>query len=112
MLYVIITASGMTPDVDYDRLSMAQQHLSSVAVLGLVCCAVWAASLSRMVTFTLAWMLIVVAPRFVVQTPMSYLNEHQFYSAVPGIMVGVASTLMGVESWVGMRRRCFGRFWW
>ncbi|HSV92930.1 MAG TPA: hypothetical protein VLH81_07630, partial [Desulfobacterales bacterium] len=49
---------------------------------------------SPVVGFGVAWVWVCVALRLVVQTPMSYLAEHQFYGALIGVSL-LASALVG-----------------
>ena len=85
MLTVIVTGSGMTPDVDYDAMTL-HQHGMNLQLLGF---GLLAASMFvyrfPVVLVGLLWLVIALAPRFVVQTPTGYLSEHPFYGALPGL---------------------------
>lgn len=103
ILLTTIMGIGMTPDFDYDHVSVATQ----------VCCLIGLGSLGmiawecratlRAVTFVLAAPLMVLAPRFVVQTPSSYLNEHQVLLALPWLLLGAALALVTVGATLGAR---------
>lgn len=92
-LGVLVLPSGpFTVDYDYDLVPMSLRVLSVVVLAG-VGVAAW--GLRRRWTlgaYALAWMLIVSAPRLVVQTPRSYFNDHQAYLLVPAfaLLVGAA----------------------
>ena len=51
-------------------------------------------------TFGIVWCALVVAPRFLIRTPWSPLNEHQFYLALPGMACCWVATLDVVERWL------------
>lgn len=82
---------GQTVDYDYDRLSLTVQTVCAVSLLPLVV----AAWLYRhtLIGLGLGWVLIASLPRWFVQTPRSYYNEHQFYTALPGMVLVVAGLL-------------------
>ena len=97
MVYVTITTTGMTPDVDYDRIPMAGRLLSLLS-LGIVALVAGVASIAwrSPAGIGVLFMLMAVSPRFVVQTPTSYLNEHQFYTPRIGLFMACAAALVFV----------------
>ena len=91
LVAVAITGRGMTLDYDYDALAW-ETRVVGAAALGL--CAALTVALWRwapLVAFGVSWMLLAVAPRLVIQTPRSYLNEHQFYVSLIGLVLAIAA---------------------
>lgn len=85
------TGRGMTLDYDYDALAW-ETRVVGAAALGLgaaLTVALW--RWAPLVAFGVSWMLLAVAPRLVIQTPRSYLNEHQFYVPLIGLVLAVAA---------------------
>mgnify|MGYP001572894585 FL=1 len=91
LMGVALTGRGMTLDYDYDALSWEKRTAGAV---GLGLCAALTLALWRwapVVAFGLSWMLLAVALRLVIQTPRSYLNEHQFYVSLIGLVLAIAA---------------------
>jgi hypothetical protein len=82
-----------TPDADIETAPNVVQFLSLV---GFVC---WGALAwgyrTRTVGVGLAWAWVWLLPRLVIQTPWSFVNEHQFYAAMVGIALVGASAMKG-----------------
>lgn len=99
MLGLLLVPGGpFTVDYDYDLVPMVQRWLSACG-LGMLCLmAWWLRRPAPLVALGLAWLLVVIAPRLIIQTPRSYFNEHQAYLLLPGfaLLVGAA--------WDGSRR--------
>ena len=75
---------------DLDALS-PQMELS-LALLVVLAVAAWRVrTRARWVTFAAGWALVALVPRLVIQTPRSYLNEHQFYLPLLGLLLGCAA---------------------
>jgi hypothetical protein len=76
-------------------------------LVGLLECAWHARHRAPLVTVGILWCAIVAAPRFLVRTPTSPFNEHQWYGAMPGVacvIVGLVDLACGrVEQWRGAR---------
>lgn len=82
---------GFTVDYDYDLIPHTLR-LAALLTLTAIPVLAWKVRHTRpLLAFGLAWMLIAVAPRLIVQTPRSYLNEHQFLVAFLGLAIAGAS---------------------
>lgn len=91
-LTAAVWLSGLTPDPDLDRVPLLWR-MASVGLLGtLGVTAAWLRHRRPLVAFGLAWCLVALVPRFIVQTPQGYLNAHQF--TVP--FLGVLFAAVGV----------------
>lgn len=87
--------NALTVDFDYDRFTLTAQLIAAGALLSLGALAFAVRGKYRLVTFGVAWTLLSLAPRFLIQTPRSYLNEHQFYVPLMGLLIA------GVSLWDG-----------
>ena len=86
LVWLAIVPFGQTIDYDYDIVPVAVRVLCVAALL--ICTTlVWIRHRTPLTVFGLAWLFIAVAPRLIVQTPRSYLNEHQFYVPLIGLAV-------------------------
>lgn len=84
---------GQTVDYDYPRVDLAWQWLSVYALVMLVAAAVvWRKH--WLLSTGIAWTLLASLPRWILQTPESYYNEHQFYVALPGMIMVLVGLLM------------------
>lgn len=81
---------GQTVDYDYTRVPLGLQW---GAVAALVAAIAWAWQQSRLIVFGAAWTLCAAAPRFIVPTPRSVFNEHQFYLPLVGLALVLAAFL-------------------
>lgn len=90
---VAATGRGMTLDYDYDRIPWDQRVVCAVGVgvVGLVIGAAW--RWRPLVAYGLSWAPISLAPRLMVQTPRSYLNEHQVYLALVGVLQALGAAV-------------------
>ena len=95
-----IVPVGQTIDYDYDAIPQIWRLLSIGCVTVLAGLTFWLWSRRRLVAMGLAWMLLVVLPRLIVQTPRSYLNEHQWYLALVGWAFVVVGLVAPRTSWV------------
>lgn len=93
LMTLAVWPHGLTVDYDYDALSRwwFLASAASLAVLTWIAWTLW--DRWRLAAFSLAWVLLVCLPRLIVQTPKSYLNEHQFTLAVVGVALGLAALL-------------------
>ena len=99
LIGVAISGTGMTIDADIDRFTLIARWLS-VAALAALSLTAWTFRHShRLVSAGFAWCLLSIAPRLLVQTPRSYLNEHQFLVPLLGL------TIAGVSVWDGWQVR-------
>lgn len=82
---------GLTVDYDYDALSRLWLLAAgaSLAVLWWMAGQLWTGYRRR--AFSLTWVLVACLPRLIVQTPKSYLNEHQFTLALVGVALGLTA---------------------
>lgn len=97
LLTLSVLPIGQTIDFDYDALSRIWFVAAgiSLAALAWVAAELWHGW--RLLSFSLAWMLIVALPRLIVQTPKSYFNEHQFYAALVGVALAGATLYQRLE---------------
>ena len=79
---------GFTVDYDYDAIGHMWRYGALLTLIGVAGLA-WTLRRQRLVAFGLAWMLLAVLPRLLVQTPRSYLNEHQWLLAGIGLLIAV-----------------------
>lgn len=88
---LLIVPLGQTPDFDYDHVP----HLWQVGALIGVSLIATIAGLVRhtwpMIAFAVTWILLVILPRLIVQTPKSYFNEHQAFLMIVGMALGVSA---------------------
>jgi hypothetical protein len=89
LVLLVVLPVGQTPDFDYDAVPFVAR-VGSVVALGSLGLVAWVCRADRVLIFGLVWMLVALAPRLLVQTPRSYLNEHQFYVPLLGLLVLVA----------------------
>lgn len=102
LLTTAVVGTGMTPDFDYDIVARAWRIASVVALVGIGGLAWLVRSTWPVVSFGCVWVLIASAPRWVIQTPRGYYNEHQFYVALVGIVLIVVGLLS--SPWTDGRR--------
>ena len=82
---------GLAVDADIDAIPRLLQWWAVVALGGIVASLAALVRTHRRVAYGLAWCLLCLAPRLVVQTPRGYFNEHHFYLSLLGlILAGVA----------------------
>ncbi len=80
-----------TIDFDYDAIPQLWRVAALASLMSLLCVIAHFWRTQRVVAIGLAWVLIVILPRLIIETPKSYLNEHQFYLALVGLAIGAAS---------------------
>ena len=71
--------AGLTVDADIDAVTGLMRLCGALTLVGLVMMAWRMRARHSLIAFGLACGLVALAPRFIVQTPRSYLNAHQFY---------------------------------
>lgn len=89
-----------TPDVPP---SLLLGIVSAVFLIALLECAWRARSRAPLFTAGVLWCAIVAAPRFLVRTPLSPFNEHQWYLAMPGVACVLLSMIEIVAAWCEAR---------
>lgn len=95
LAFLAVLPIGHTVDFDYARVAMPVQVMTCAAVLWAV---VWAWRARRrhaLVAMGAVWIAITMVPRVIVETPVSPLNDHQFYLAMVGISLIVAGWVDG-----------------
>lgn len=93
LIGVALSGTGMTLDADIDRIPLTAQYLSLVALSGIALLA-WLIRRSHpLASVGVAGYVICLVPRLLVQTPRSYLNDHQH------LMHLVFLTIAGVSVW-------------
>lgn len=85
--------AGQTVDYDYDAVTAGWRWLSAGGLVALTGLAYRVRRRAPMVAVGVAWILIVILPRLVIQTPRSYFNEHQFYVSLAGVALIVAGVV-------------------
>lgn len=93
LLGVFVLGVGMTPDYDYDRVPLLLRGLSAGIVLLLMMIAWRQRDRRTLIVFGLTWSLIALSPRWVIQTPRSYLNEHQAFLPAIGWLMALGGTV-------------------
>lgn len=88
--------AGVTPDLDVDHLSPLTQWLGITMMMAWAGLAVRYSRTRPLVTLALLWMLCMIGPRLIVQTPRSYLNAAQFAGAFMGLALLAG---YGTEQW-------------
>lgn len=90
---VSLSGTGMAIDPDLDILAPAVKGfaLAAVGLTGLI--ALTLTQTRPILAFGLLWCLLSAAPRFLVQTPRSYFNEHQWLVPFIGLLIA------GVSLW-------------
>lgn len=97
LLGLMVVPIGQTVDYDYDALPQPRAGLTGLSVLSALGATAWRVRRRYpLVTYGLAWVLIVIAPRLVIQTPRSYLSEHQMYAAIPGAMLVLGGAVAAI----------------
>lgn len=91
LLGILPTATGNSVVFDVEAVPLTVQWMSVAWLAGLACVAVGLARRWGHAAAGLAFMLLVITARLFVPTPGSVFNEHQFYLAMPGAALIVAS---------------------
>ena len=81
-----------TVDYDYAVVPLVVRLFSAVS-LGAALVWVWLHRANRLLVYGTAWIVVTVAPRLIVPTPLSVFSEHQAYLAVVGVALVFASVL-------------------
>jgi len=97
------------PPIHRDSASLVLFGALGMLAMALLECAWRARDRYPLFTAGIAWVGVVAAPRFVVQTPRSPFNEHQWYLAMPGVACVLVSLWQMADdqcaAWWG-RRMC------
>lgn len=86
-LIASLTLQGFTPDPDIDLIPRVGRWLSVGVLLALAGVAWGARQRHRLLAGGLAWYLLALAPRLIVQTPQGYLNAHQMLVPCLGLLI-------------------------
>ena len=81
----------LTVDYDYDVVALWVRYAALAGLVALAGLAWSQRSRRPLVTFGLAWTLLAILPRFIVQTPRGILNEHQFLTPLIGLVIAGAA---------------------
>lgn len=99
---------SVAPDVE--AVSGVAQIAAGILLAGLLEIAWRLRQPAPLATFGILWCALVVAPRFLVRTPHSPLNEHQIYLALPGVACVWIAALQALAArwpaWLGWGTRC------
>lgn len=82
---------GLTVDYDYDLVPIAFRVVALCGLAGLPILALLVYRRRPLVAYGLLWTLISVAPRLIIQTPRSYLNDPHFYVALIGLILAAGA---------------------
>ena len=85
----IITLNGFTPDPDIDLISITGRWLSLAALVGIAIVSWLARRRAPITSFGLAWFLLALFPRFIVQEPQGYLTAHHMLTPDLGLWLAV-----------------------
>lgn len=101
LLGMLIIPVGQTIDADYDVLPQPVSGIIGLVTLTVIGVTAWRVRRRYpLASYGLAWVLGVILPRLVVQTPRSYLAEHHMYLAIPGAMLVVVDRGPAVVVWI------------
>lgn len=92
LLTLAVWPAGLSIDHDPVAVPLALQGVAVALVLGLIALVVWAWRRHPMVAWALGFVLIAVAPRFVVGSS-EFLKEYQFVLATVGLSVWLGSAV-------------------
>lgn len=81
---------SLAPDADIDAWSSVYGYVGIGLLVAFVLMAWRLRDIRPLVAVGLFWCVVSVAPRFVVQTPRSYLNAHQAYVPIMGLFLAGA----------------------
>lgn len=96
---------SVTPDMT--GTSGLSQLAAAILLCGIAEIALRCRRTAPLATFGIVWCAIVVAPRFLVRTPGSPLNEHHVYLALPGIACCWLAALEALDArWRTTRTTC------
>ncbi len=90
---------GFSPDIDVDLTPVLFQGCCLVTVYVIAVMGWCVRREAPIVAFGIAWLLVAVAPRFLVQTPQSYLNAHQMAVPIMGVLFVAGGVMMALERW-------------
>lgn len=97
---------SVTPDIPP---SLLLGLVSAVFLVACLECAWRVRHRAPLFTAGVLWCAVVAAPRFLVRTPLSPFNEHQWYLAMPGVACVLLSMIEIAAAWVAAqwgRRLC------
>lgn len=86
-----LSGVGISVDADIDLIPTWMRWFAFTGLCG-VAVLVWAVRKSRpLVAYGLAWALVCILPRLIVQTPRSYMNPHQAYLMLHGLILAAVA---------------------
>lgn len=91
---LVVPGAAHTVDYDYDLVAPWARDLATGLFVSLAALAIAVSRRRPMARCGALWVLISLAPRFFVQTPRSYLNDHQFYVPLMGLMIFAAGLIV------------------
>ena len=98
-LVMVMWPTGLTVDHDVAAFGLTWLALSAVGIGAALIVAVVAWRRAPMVTWTIGWVALALAPRFMVRSG-EFLNEHQVYLAMIGAWIGIATLSARLWGWV------------
>ncbi len=93
LIGLAVVPIGQTVDYDYAAVPLALKLVACGAVGVLGSCGAAMRKTAPLISLGIAWTLIASIPRFLVTTPLSVFNEHQFYVPMMGGVFIVADLL-------------------
>lgn len=95
LMYTAVTLIGGTITHDYDAMPMTGKIASVVLLLVILALGCYLCRHQPIIAIGLLLVLTVVMPRLIVVTPYNNFNEHQFYLAMLGVSLILASAISG-----------------
>jgi hypothetical protein len=97
LICLAVVPWGQTIDYDYERVLTLLKLAAAGALVAFAWSAYRIGAKAPLLAGGMGWMLVALAPRFLVATPRSVLNEHQFYLPLIGGAFVVAGLLTHTE---------------
>ena len=91
LLTLAILPIGLTVDYDYDRIPLSTRVFACTALMA-IALTLWRLTHTHpLIAFGLAFAILAILPRFIIQTPRSYLTEHHAYLSLAGLVLSAAA---------------------
>ena len=101
-LAMVVWPVWQTVDHDIELATRGLTLLTLTLTLTLVPLLFWARRRWPVISFGIAWLLLSLAPRFIVRQA-EYLNEHQVYVAFMGVWIALAASVQSMTRWLTHR---------
>lgn len=97
LIGVTFFIASPTIDYDYDLIPVIVRFVAAAGFILASIVTFWYLRSGKRWAVGAAWLVLTILPRMFVQTPRSYLNEHQFYISGLGMAILVVGLLGGRE---------------